>query len=130
VIQSELWAEEGRLLNDPNNERWTTSGAASAQQPGANRRSGLHQRRQDNRNPDPDRRGPRSDGRLGHLGHHARSDHVAVGQKKIIEGINREELDYRYPNWENWTSGEPSLYWFDGSNAKINLVANRPRRMR
>jgi hypothetical protein len=44
------------------------------------------------------------------------------GEKKPIEGISREELDYRYPNWENWTAGEPSLFWFDGTNAKINLV--------
>jgi hypothetical protein len=49
VIQSELWAEEGRLLNDPNNERWTTAVLQFRNNLRTAHRAGLHQRRQNNR---------------------------------------------------------------------------------
>lgn len=46
----------------------------------------------------------------------------ADGNKEKLEGIRREELDFRYPNWENLSNGRPEVYWFDGTNGQINLV--------
>lgn len=44
------------------------------------------------------------------------------GDKEKLEGITREELDYRYPNWENLGSGKPECYWFDATNGQLNVV--------
>ena len=47
------------------------------------------------------------------------SDGVTV---KPFPGINREELDFLYPDWKQWQQGEP-LYWFyDATDQQINLV--------
>lgn len=39
-----------------------------------------------------------------------------------LDGLNREELDFRYPNWQNLDAGEPFAYWYDGSTNDLNLV--------
>lgn len=123
---SELQAETGRLLNDPNHDRWTASVLTDrfnmAQSIVQNYTSAVK--------------------RKGTYTATANSSEVEItssvldvlmvritrsnGDKSRLEGITREELDYRYPNWENMDAGQPEVYWFDGtgslSNAKINLV--------
>lgn len=44
------------------------------------------------------------------------------GDYKPLEGITRDELDYNYPNWENFSEGEPARWMFDASNRNIILV--------
>lgn len=44
------------------------------------------------------------------------------GDKYPLEGTPRAEMDYRYPNWENWTSGLPVTWFFDGTNRNVILV--------
>lgn len=119
---SQLYAEIGRLLNDPNNTRWTTDVLLirmnQAQIVIQNYTRAVKTKET--------------------LTPTAGSSEVTVdsdtlnilrvtltlgtGSVKVIEGITREELDYRYPNWMNLGSGEPDVYWFDATNAKINLV--------
>lgn len=39
-----------------------------------------------------------------------------------LDGITREELEYHYPDWQQWNAGEP-LYWFyDATNQTMSLV--------
>lgn len=44
------------------------------------------------------------------------------GSIRPLEGINREELDFRYPDWRQWQPGEPLFYFYDATNQQINLI--------
>lgn len=44
------------------------------------------------------------------------------GDKYPLEGMTRDELDFRYPNWENWSPGLPVAWFFDASNRNVILV--------
>jgi hypothetical protein len=123
VIQSELWAEEGRLLNDPNNERWITSVLQARNNQAQTIVQGYTSAVKVKETLTPTADTAPVTINSSSLDIMRVTLTLPSGQVKPIEGIAREELDYRYPNWENWTSGEPSLYWFDGSNSQINLVA-------
>lgn len=122
MIQSELFAEEGRLLNDPNNDRWATSVLQARNNQAQTIIQGYTNAVKTKETLTPTAESAEVTIDTDTLDIMRVTLTLPSGEKKIIEGISREELDYRYPNWENWTSGEPSLYWFDGSNAKINLV--------
>lgn len=118
----EIWAECGRLLNDPNNQRWSQSVLTTR----ANEATTIIQgytnaiKTKETLTPTADDPEVSVDSNT--------IDIVRVrltlpnGNKKKIEGITREELDYRYANWENFEAGEPDLWWFDATNGKINLV--------
>lgn len=119
---SEIWSECGRLLNDPNNDRWTQSVLTFRANQAQTIVQGYTNAVKTVETLTPVANDPEVS---------VDSDTLDVlrvrltlpsGTKKLIEGINREELDFRYPDWENWDPGEPTLYWFDATNAKINLV--------
>ena len=44
------------------------------------------------------------------------------GNWKKLEGTLVDQLDFDNPNWQNLSDGEPETYWWDGTNQKINLV--------
>lgn len=46
----------------------------------------------------------------------------SAGKWKKLDGILPEQLDFEYPNWQQKDDGEPVLYWWDGTNQKLNLV--------
>lgn len=117
-----IWAECGRLLNDPINDRWSqavlTSRANEAQTIVQALTKAVKVKETLNTVADTQEVTVNT----------SSIDILRVvmtlpnGDKKIIEGLSREELDYRYPNWENMGSREPDVYFFDASNAQINLV--------
>jgi hypothetical protein len=39
-----------------------------------------------------------------------------------LRGYLRDQLDFEVPNWQQFTDGEPLCYWWDGTNQQINLV--------
>ncbi len=39
-----------------------------------------------------------------------------------LDGLTRDQLDFKYPNWQQLDDGEPVLYWWDGTNQQVNLV--------
>lgn len=119
---SQIWAECGRLLNDPNNERWIQSVLTFRANQAQTIIQGYTKSVKTKELVTPT----------------ANVSQVTVdtdamdilrvtltksdGNIKIIEGISREELDYRYPNWPNLDPGEPNVYWFDATNSQINLI--------
>ncbi len=119
---SQLFAEIGRLLNDPSNDRWSqsvlTTRINEAQTIVQGYTSAVKTK---------ELLTPTAD--VAAISVSALTlDILRVtltlpsGRVKPIEGISREELDYRFPDWMNLGSGEPDLYWFDGTNAQVNLV--------
>lgn len=47
---------------------------------------------------------------------------LANGSIRPLPLINREELEYLYEDWQQWTAGEPQYAWYDGTNQTLNLV--------
>lgn len=39
-----------------------------------------------------------------------------------LNGYLRDQLDFNFPNWQQISNGEPRAYWWDGTNQQINLV--------
>lgn len=39
-----------------------------------------------------------------------------------LRGFLRDQLDYENPNWQQLEDGEPTAYFWDGTNQEINLV--------
>jgi hypothetical protein len=47
---------------------------------------------------------------------------LVSGEVKPFIGINREELDLKYPNWRQWQSGEPLLWVWDATSGTFFCV--------
>jgi hypothetical protein len=39
-----------------------------------------------------------------------------------LRGYLRDQLDFEFPNWQQLEDGEPLGYWWDGTNQQLNLV--------
>jgi hypothetical protein len=119
---SEMYAEEGRLLSDPNNERWSQSVLLFRNNQAQMIVQGYARARKESVSLTPV----------------AGTAEVALGtavmdilRAKITEsdgtvqplvGKTREQLDYNYPGWENWDADLPRFYWYNASSNEINLV--------
>ena len=44
------------------------------------------------------------------------------GSVRPLQGIEREQLDYRYPDWSQWNQGEPMFFYYDASLQTINIA--------
>lgn len=119
---SELQAECGRLLSDPNNTRWSADVLTARLNRAQNEviaYASLYK--------NPVAYTPISGQQYVSLPQTIISVIRASlvlpdGTIKILNGINREELDYRYPDWQNWNDGEPIMYFWDGVNRRFNMV--------
>lgn len=120
--QSEIWAEEGRLLSDPNNDRWSTSVLQARNNEAQTIVQSYTKAVKTSETLTPTADTSQVTINTATLDIMRVTLTLPTGSIKIIDGLSREELDYRYPDWENWDPGEPQIYWFDGSNAQINLV--------
>lgn len=119
---SAMYGESGRLLNDPNNDRWSQAVLLSrfnlaqvAVLAYTNSVKTLEQLTPVAANPEV-----QLDTDVMDL---IRVDIVrSDGNIFKLKGIFRDELDFYYPNWQNSNDGEPITYWWDGTNQKINLI--------
>lgn len=120
----EIWAECGRLLNDPSNQRWTTdvlttrANLASIEIQGSTNAVKT----------------------VGYFTPFAVNDHrLLLGDDGVMNviraeitrsdgstvpfpGINREELNFNYPDWQQWPSGEPKYWIFEETSNRLFLV--------
>lgn len=119
---SQIQAEAGRLLNDPFNTRWTPDIITARANIGQAKIQGYT-----NAVKTPESLTPVAGTRTITLD----SDTMNIvratktllnGSIKPFEGITREELDFRYPDWQQWQQGEPLFWFYDATNQQINLV--------
>jgi hypothetical protein len=119
---AELNAEIGRLLNDPQNQRWTTDVLLSRMNDAMTDILML----------------TNSVKTLETLTPVASTHTVQLSTNVIdvirvnitrtdgniykLRGFLRDQLDFEDPNWQQRTEGEPICYWWDGTNQQINLV--------
>jgi hypothetical protein len=122
VNLGQIWAECGRLLNDPNNDKWSQSvltfRANQAQTIVQNYTKAVKTKE----TLTPTANNPEVSVDSDTLDILRVVLTLSNGHKKVLNGINREELDFRFSNWQDWDAGEPEMYWFDATNGKINLV--------
>lgn len=119
---SEFYAEIGRRLNDPNNERWSQSVLLTRMN-----RSQTKVVIMTNSVKTKETLTPVASTATVQLDTDVidiiRVDIQRVGGDWVkLNGMLRDQLDFEVPNWQQLEEGEPKLYWWDGTNQQINLV--------
>lgn len=108
---SGIWAECGRLLNDPNNQRWGTDVLTTRANAAQIEIQGYTKAVKTVATASMDA------GVSGIVINGDTMDIVAAtiqgadGSVKPFQIITREELDFRYPDWRQWQNGVP-LFWY------------------
>lgn len=119
---SEFYAEIGRHLNDPNNDRWSTSVLLTRMNRSQTKVLVLTNSVKTKET----------------LTATAAQDTVQLDTDVIdiirvdilrtdgswfkLRGFLRDQLDFEFPNWQQLSDGEPAAYWWDGTNQQLNLV--------
>ncbi len=122
MILSDIWAEAGRLLNDPFNTRWTTDVITARANFAQTEIQGLT-----NAVKTPETLTPVAGVRTislnaGTMDIVRATKTLFNGAIRPFNGINVQELDFRYPDWQQWENGEPQFWYYDATNQQINLV--------
>lgn len=119
---SQLQQESGRLLNDPQNQRWTIDVLTTRINLAQTEIQGYTNavKTQELLTPVANQ---------SYLSVNSLTMDIVRASKTLtdgsirpFDGINREELDFRYPDWQQWQSGEPLVWWYDATLQRINLA--------
>lgn len=119
---TELQDEIGRLLNDPNHQRWSTDVLTT--------RINLAQTvvlSYTNAEKTSESLSPVANTAAVSL-QNGVMDILRVtmqdtnGDVYPVDGYPKERLDYQFPNWMNWTAGQPKAYWYDATLNTLYLV--------
>lgn len=119
---SGMQAECGRLLGDPNNDRWTAAillarlNIAQVEVQGYTNAV----KTAETLTPTASVRTLAVNGNTMDIIRVTKT--LSDGSIKPLNGINREELDFRYPDWQQWADGEPLFWFWDPDNMQINLA--------
>lgn len=122
MILSEIWAEVGRLLNDPNNQRWSQDVITFRSNQAATIIQGYT-----NAVKTKETLTPVASVATVTLDSDT-MDIVRVvitrpgGEKVQLDGITREDLDFDSPNWQQLSPGAPYTYFYDATLNQINLI--------
>jgi len=124
MLLSEIWAECGRLLNDPTNQRWTTDVLTKRANMAQDEIQGLTNAK-------------KSQEVLTYSIGVETVDVAATtlnilrvlitrenGDIEPLFGLSLYELDFLYPGWRQEDDGPPKYWWFDQSNQRLHLVPN------
>lgn len=118
----EIKAECGRLLNDPNNDRWsgeTITGRANQIQTEIQALTNAIK----TENPLTP-----TEGQSAVTIDSSAMNVVRVritnssGEIKPLVGKTQEELDFLFSNWKQWDNGEPEYWYLDATLGTVNLV--------
>ena len=115
-------AEIGRLLNDPNNTRWTAAVLLVRKNEAQGIVQGYTQavKTKETLTPTASTQEVTLDADTMDI------TRVAItlpnGDIFPLEGTTRKELDYLYPNWQNLDAGRPGKWFYDATNQQLNLV--------
>jgi len=120
---SGLQAECGRLLSDPNNQRWSLATLTTRINLAQTEIQGYTSavKTSETLTPVANQRT---------LGLNANTMGIVRATKtlsdgttiKPFNGITREELEFIDPNWQQWTAGEPMYWFYDATNQQVNLA--------
>lgn len=122
MILSEIQAECGRLLGDPNNDRWSAAILLSRINLAQTEIQGYTNavKTPENLTVVAATRTVSVDSDTMNIVRAVKN--MPDGSIKPFNGITRDELDYLYPDWQQWQSGEPLYWFFDATNQQMNLI--------
>lgn len=119
---SDLQSECGRLLNDPTNSRWSPAVLTS-------RINIAQQIIQGYSNAIKTRESVTVISGTGSYTINASTMDIiriykvyADGTAFPLRGINREEIDFLYPDWNNWLPGDPICFIYDATSQQVVLA--------
>lgn len=118
----DIWAECGRLLNDPNNDRWSTSVLTTRANLAQTDVQGQTKALKTAANNTPVAGTSELQLNVNCMNVIRATITRVNGSIFPFPGITRDELEFRYPDWQQWGAGEPKLWWFDAVPGKMNLV--------
>lgn len=119
---SELQAEIGRLLNDPLNQRWSTSVLTARINEAQTIVNGYTNAVKTLETLSPTASTSAVSLNANTMDIYRVDMQRTNGDIFVLEGISRETLDFDYPNWMNLDPGEPRVWWYSASDQTINLI--------
>lgn len=119
---SELQAEIGRLLNDPRNERWAPDVLTDRINDAMAVIQGYTQALKTAETLTPTANQATVNLDADTMDVYRVVITRANGDQFPIEGTYVEDLDYHFPDWRNWSAGDPKTWWYDAGNQQLNLV--------
>lgn len=118
----QIKSEVGRLLNDPNNTRWSSQVILDRANEAQNEICVLTKAHRNRRNYTATANQAYIDiGNLDIIDITNASLTDSSGNIYPLEGITREELQYRYPDYQNWDAGAPRFYLFESLANRLFL---------
>lgn len=120
--QSELLAETGRLLGDPNNARWSNAVKLIRLNMAMDAVQADSKAIRTKATYTPVAGTKTVTLSAGTLDIYRGRIKNSSGDYKPLDGIPVNDLDFKYPNWMNWDDGEPIGYYFDPSTRTLNFV--------
>lgn len=119
---SQLQAEIGRLLNDPQNQRWSQSVITTRVNEAQTEVMGYTDalKTDETLTPTVDTRAVALNANV--------MDIIRVvitrqnGDQFGLDGTTEYDLDFNYPNWRNLGSGDPRTWFYKAANQTLNLV--------
>lgn len=117
-----IWAECGRLLNDPNNNRWSTDILTVR----ANEASAIIMGYTDALKT-IETLTPTANQQQVTLNANT-MDIIRViierqnGDQFPLDGTTEDDMDYYYPDWRNWDSGDPWTWFYRAADQTLRLV--------
>ena len=122
MILSQLQSECGRLLSDPNNDRWPAATLLTLINLAQTEIQGLTDAVKTSELLTPVVSTRTISVNSATMDIIRMSKTLTDGSIRPFQGVSREELDFMYPDWQQWADGEPLYWWYDATNRNINLV--------
>lgn len=119
---SYIWNESGRLLNDPNNQRWTTSVLTERANKAQKIIQGYSKAIKTTETLTPTANTQAVSLNANTIDINRVTITRLNGDQFPLEGTTVDDLDIDYPNWRNIDAGEPRTWFYDGVNQTLNLV--------
>ncbi len=118
----EIIAECGRLLSDPNNERWTTALLTTRANLAQTEIITLTKCNRHKVTYTPTLSTHEITLNTTTIDVVRAYKTLSNGSVVPFTGITPEELDLRFPNWEQWEDGEPLFWWYSFSSQQFKIV--------
>lgn len=117
-----LQQEIGRLLNDPNNTRWTGDVLTARINLAQTEIQGYTDAVKTSETVTPVANTATVSLNANTMDIVRASKTQVNGSVIPFDGITREELDIRFPGWQQWTAGEPMYWYYDATNQQVTLA--------
>lgn len=125
MILSDIWSECGRLLGDPNNDKWAQSVLTSRANLAQTEIQGYTNAVVTTESLTPVASSSELSVNSNTMDIVRATKLTSSGERRPFPGMTIEELDFLYPDWQQWSDGEP-LYWYYYSSSQKMFLVPKP----